>query len=89
MIEVTERAKKELKKLLSQKVDWAYAFLRLVDRGEGFLGLGIDIEMPGDIVVEYEGQKLLVIEPSVVKNFEGITLDVDDMQDGPNIVIVD
>jgi hypothetical protein len=89
MIKVTERAKKELKKLLAQKVDWSYALLRLVDRGEGILGLGIDIEMPGDMVVVYKGQKILVIEPSLVKNFERITLDIDDTQDGPNIVIVD
>ena len=48
MVNVTERAKQELKTLLSKKVDWPQACLRLMDRGEGILGLGIDIEQPGD-----------------------------------------
>ena len=54
MINVTERAKRELKRLLSQKVDWPEARLRLMDRGQGILGLGIDIELPGDQIVEYK-----------------------------------
>ena len=61
MINVTERAKQELKRLLSQKVDWPQARLRLIDRGQGIWGLGIDIEQPGDQVVEYQGIKVLNI----------------------------
>ena len=48
MIYVTEKAKQELKSLLDKKVNWPGARLRLLDKGQGKLGLGIDIERPDD-----------------------------------------
>ena len=87
MINVTRRAKKELKRLLSQKVDWPQARLRLMDRGQGILGLGIDIELPGDQVVEYQGIKVLNVEPELATKVKGITIDVDDTPDGLALVI--
>jgi Fe-S cluster assembly iron-binding protein IscA len=87
MIIITERAKQELCKLLTKKVDWPYARLRLMDRGQGKLGLGVDIEVPGDHIVEYEGRKVLIIEPELAKNIQGVTLDVDDTPEGIELVI--
>ena len=87
MICVTERAKQELKKLLTTSVDWPGARLRLIDRGQGRLGLGIDIEAPGDQVIEYEGAVLLIVEPGLASNLKQITLDVDDTPIGPELVI--
>jgi Fe-S cluster assembly iron-binding protein IscA len=87
MIDITERAKQELKRLLNAKVDWPGARLRLIDRGQGELGLGIDIEAPDDYVLEYEGAGLLIIEPQLSKNPKLITLDVDDTPEGPELVI--
>ena len=87
MIDVTERARQELKRILSEKVDMPQACLRLVDRGQGKLGLGIDIEVPGDQVVEYEGSKVLVVEPGLAINLKGFTLDVDDTSEGAQLVI--
>ena len=87
MINVTERAKQELKRLLSQNVDWPQARLRIMDRGQGIIGLGIDIEAPGDCIVEYEGARVLVVEPELANNLQGITLDVDDTPDGPELVV--
>jgi Fe-S cluster assembly iron-binding protein IscA len=87
MIAITERAKQELSKLLAEKVDWPGARLRLIDRGQGNLGLGIDIEAPGDHIVEYEGIKVLIVEPELAKNLQGITLDVDDTPEGAELVI--
>ena len=87
MINVTVRAKRELKKLLSQKADWSYARLRLMDRGKGILGLGIDIELPGDQVVEYQGVKVLNVSPELAKKVDGITIDVDNTLDGLEIVV--
>ena len=75
MIKVTEQAKQELKRLLTSSVDWPGARLRLLDRGGGRLGLGIDIEAPDDQVVEYEGTKLLVVVPGLVSNPKQIKLD--------------
>ncbi len=87
MINVTERAKQELKRLLYQKVDWPEARLRLMDRGQGILGLGIDIELPGDQVVEYKGIRVLNVEPELAAKIKGITLDVDDTPQGTELVI--
>jgi len=87
MIYVTERAKQELKKLLVNNVDWPGARLRLMDRGQGRLGLGVDIEAPDDHVIEYDGVKLLLIEPRLATNLRDITLDVDDTPHGPELVI--
>jgi Fe-S cluster assembly iron-binding protein IscA len=87
MINVTEKAKKELIKILAKKVDWPEARLRLMDRGQGKLGLGIDIEAPGDHIVEYEGIKILLVEPELANNHE-VTLDVDETPEGTELVIV-
>ncbi|MFC1914082.1 hypothetical protein ACFLXF_02275 [Chloroflexota bacterium] len=89
LINVTEKAKKELQKLLDTKADWPGAILRLIDRGQGKLGLGIDIEAQGDIVVEHEGNKLLVVEPGLAGSIKGITLDVDDSSEGETLVILE
>ena len=89
MINITERAKQELKKLLSKNVDWPQARLRIMDRGQGIIGLGIDIEAPGDRVVEYEGMKLLVIEPELANNLQGVTIDVCETAEGSELVILD
>ena len=87
MVSVTEGACRELKRMLSEKVDWPGARLRLVDRGQGDIGLGIDIEVPGDHVVEYEGTKVLIIESELATNLKGITLDVDDTPAGTELVL--
>lgn len=87
MIYITEKAKQELSDLLEESVDWPGALLRLMDRGQGKLGLGIDIEKPGDVIVEYEGAKLLVIEPLLATSLNRITLDVDDAAGGAELVI--
>ena len=87
MVSVTEGACRELKRMLSEKVDWPGARLRLVDRGQGILGLGIDIELSGDQVVEYEGIKVLIIEHELATNLKGITLDVDYTPEGAELVL--
>ena len=87
MISVTERAKQELKRLLTTSVNWPGARLRLMDRGQGNLGLGIDIETPDDQVVEYEGEKLLIVESSLAASLKRVTLDVNDTPKGPELVI--
>ena len=89
MINVTEGAKKELERLLTTTVNWPEARLRLIDRGNGVLGMGVDIETPGDEIVEYEGKPVLVIEPRLGNNQEGITLDVDETAGIVEIVIIE
>jgi len=87
MIDVTARARQELRRILSEKVDMPQARLRLIARGQGKLGLGIDIEMPGDQVVEHEGSRVLLVEDSLANSIEGVTLDVEDTAKGSQLVI--
>jgi len=89
MIHITEQAEQELKKiiLLFENADLLRARLRLIDRGQGNLGIVADIEMPEDRIVEYDGTKVLVIEPELAKNLQGVTIDVGDTPDGPELVV--
>ena len=87
MISITERAKLELRKLLSEKVDCEEARLRLLDRGGGVLGIGLDIEMPGDYIVECGNKRILVIESELASGLDNITLDVDETPEGTELVI--
>ena len=89
MIEVTERAKQELQRLLVANVDWPGALLRLVDRGNGVLGLGIDIQAPEDEVIEHNGKALLLVKPKLADNLERMTLDADNSPEGLQLVIVE
>jgi len=87
MINITKRAKKALKKILAASVDLSQGRLRLMDRGQGKLGLGIDIEMPGDELVKHDGLTILVIERGLATNLKGVTLDVEDDGNGSKLVI--
>ncbi len=88
MVIVTEQAKQELKRILSDKVDNGYAGLRLISNDQGGLGLSIDIEMPGDHVVVYEGSKILLVEAKLNASLKGVTLDVENA-DGEYSLIID
>ena len=87
MIRVTERALGELKRILLAKADLPQARLRLVTNDQGKLGLGVDIEMPDDRVVEHEGSRVLLVGNSLANSIEGITLDVENTANGPQLVI--
>ncbi|MFC2052633.1 hypothetical protein ACFLT4_07925 [Chloroflexota bacterium] len=87
MITVTNRAKQELKRILSANVDNWYAGLRLVSNNQGGLGLGVDIEMPGDHVVVYDGIKVLLVAPSLYSSLKGIAIDIEDTDKGHRLVI--
>jgi len=87
MINVTKRAKQELRRLLSENVDWPEGRFRIMDRGQGVIGLGVDIEAPGDLTIEFEGKRVLICEPVLAARLEGITVDVDDTPDGAELVI--
>ena len=88
MINITQRAKKALKKILTSHVDLPEGRLRLMDRGQGNLGLGVDIEMPGDKVVLCDGLPVLIIERGLVANLKEVTLDVEDSVKGSELVIL-
>jgi len=87
MINVTERVKQELKRLHGAYVDWPSGCLRVMDRGQGKLGLGIDLAEPGDKVVEYEGTRLLTVAPALATSVKRVTIDVEDTPQGAELVI--
>ena len=87
MINITERAKQALKRILVANIDLSQGRLRLMDRGQGKLGLGVDIEMPGDKLVKYDGSTVLVVERGLAANLKGVTLDVEDSGNGSKLVI--
>ena len=87
MINITERAKQVLKRILVANIDLSQGRLRLMDRGQGKLGLGVDIEMPGDELVKYDGSTVLVVERGLAANLKGVTLDVEDSGNGSKLVI--
>ena len=89
MIGITELAKQELKRILSDKVDNPLAGWRLTLGDEGRLRLAMDVEMRGDHVVEHEGSKVLIVESLLAKSLEGVTIDVVDTPEGPKLSIVD
>jgi Fe-S cluster assembly iron-binding protein IscA len=90
MILVSEEAKNELQKMLAEKVDNPLAGIRLV-RGtaQGFYGLSIDIEMPGDQVVEHNGSKILLVDKELSNSLDGATVDVEDSDQGKSLVVLE
>jgi len=90
MLTVTELAKQELKKILFEKVDHPLAGIRLI-KGEqpDSFGLTIDIEMPGDEVVEYDGSKVLIVGRELSEDLDGNVLDIEDEAQGKNFVVIE
>jgi len=87
MIVVTDNARVELKKLLSENSGESDALLRITANEEGQLGLILDREQPGDNVVEHEGTKVFAIEGDLAGHLNGVTLDVEETPDGPMLML--
>ncbi|MBN1375785.1 MAG: hypothetical protein JXA01_06495 [Dehalococcoidia bacterium] len=87
MINITDDAKKELKKMLSENAPDPSVLLRLAANEQGQLGLVMDKQMEGDSVLEYEGTKLMVIEDQLAVHLEGISLEVENTPEGPSLML--
>lgn len=89
MLRVTENAKKELKRILAGKADNQLAGIRLVRGGQpDSFGLAVDIEMPGDQVVEHKGSKVLLVDRELSDHLDRHILDVEDTAHGKSFVIL-
>jgi len=89
MLRVTENAKKELKRILAEKVDNPLAGIRLMRSGKpDNYGLAIDVEMPGDQVVVHKGSKVLLVEHELSDRLDGHILDVEDTTHGKSFVVL-
>ncbi len=82
MIKVTQRAKEELGKLLNSNASRPSDTLRLVPDGKGELGLSLGEEMPGDQVVRCDEAAVLLVESEISAALDGMTLDVEDTEQG-------
>jgi Fe-S cluster assembly iron-binding protein IscA len=87
MITVTERAKEELKAILIASEADPEEGLRLLPRPDGLFVLGIDTEMSGDQVVEYEGYKVLLIGIEYYRIFDEKTVDCLDTEHGALLLV--
>lgn len=87
MITVTERAKEELKKVLIGAEAESYEGLRLLPTSNNTFGFMLDTEMSGDLVIEYEGYKVLLIGLEYFKLLDGKTLDCSDIEVGPVLFV--
>ena len=87
MLVVTESAKQLLKNTLRLHSDDPEISLRLSMDPGGQLGLKLGSKIEGDQVVEHEGAKVLLVAPELTPALEGVTLDVQDTVDGPELVV--
>jgi Fe-S cluster assembly iron-binding protein IscA len=87
MIGVTERAKQELKRILTTNTDKPEACLRLISNEQGQLGLAIDVEKEDDQAVEHEDSKVLLVEKDLADTLQGSTIDVEDTPEGARLAI--
>lgn len=89
MLRVTESAKEELKKILAEKVDNPLAGIRLTRGGQpDNFDLALDVEMPADQVVKYQGAKVLLVDSELSNHLDGDILDVEDTAQGKNFVVL-
>jgi Fe-S cluster assembly iron-binding protein IscA len=87
MLAVTENAKQELKRLLLARTEDPDISLRL--EGEpGQFKIKLDSEVAGDQVLEYEGAKVLLLEPALAFLLEDANIDVQDTPEGPRLVVL-
>ena len=87
MIEVTDGARKELKKILTENAQEPNVVLRLTANEQGQLGLVMDNVAEGDKVIEYEGTPVLVIEDHFASHLEGVSLETEDTPEGPELML--
>ena len=87
MLTVTEGAKQLLKGILTAHSDDPEMGVRLTSDPQGQLGLVLDKEQPDDQVVEHQGVKALLVASELAPALEEVTLDVQDTDDGPKLVV--
>ena len=79
MVTITDSAKEELKKIQDRSDLDPGRFLRLaippVWEGEGDFGIVISAEGHADHVVNYKGQKLLLMDPAIADRLSSSIMD--------------
>jgi Fe-S cluster assembly iron-binding protein IscA len=86
MIGVTDNAKKELKRIITENAE-ENMVLRLTASHEGQLGLTMDVEQPGDQTIEHEGSKVLLVEENLASHLGSISLDTEETPEGTMLML--
>lgn len=87
MVNVTDRAKEELRKALTAGHSEPGVGLRLDASAPGQFGLTPDRGREGDQVVEHEGAPVLFISEEISTALDGATIDCHDTPEGRQLVI--
>jgi Fe-S cluster assembly iron-binding protein IscA len=87
MLTVTESAKQLLWEMLMANSSDPDTGVRLNLESTGRLSLVLDEEGYGDHIVEYEGEKVLMIAPEVASAIDDVTIDTKDTPNGPKLFI--
>ena len=88
MLTITESAKQLLKEILETHSDDPNKVIRLVLESPGQLGLALGTERKDDQVIEHEEAKVLVVSKELMPAVEGVTLDVEDTENGPKLTAI-
>ena len=86
MMNVTEDAKQELRRVLLLSTDNPEICLRLTANSPQELGLVLDTEAEGDQVIEHEGSKVLLIGQEAIDIVDRLTIGVEDTAEGKKLV---
>ena len=87
MLTVTESAREVLKGILIANSDNPEMGLRLVVDQDNQIKMALGTEEPGDQVIEHEDTKVLMVPSALITVFEGITIDTEETDDGPKLVV--
>jgi Fe-S cluster assembly iron-binding protein IscA len=87
MVTVTDQAAEVLRATLDEARTDPSQALRLLPKSGGGLGLGLDQEREGDQVVTADGEKILLITPEIADAVGEATIDAQETEEGPRLVI--
>ena len=87
MVKVTDGAEEELKRILGTSDLDAGRYLRLATPplwvGQGDFGIVIDMDREGDLIIDSEGQALLLVDADLAESLSDSVLDFKDSPAGP------
>ncbi len=87
MVTVTDRATQKLRTILADATSEPGQALRLVPRTGGHFALAVDEEREGDEVFKAGDEKILLVGSGMAEALDEATIDVQDTEEGPNLVI--
>ena len=91
MVTVTDSAKEELKRILETRSLDPGKHLRLttppVWEGQGDFGVVIDEERMGDHAVDFQGLKVLLIDPALAEQLSNAVFDFKDSPEGSRFTV--